>query len=287
VPAPLRQKFAGTALLPNSANEEQDVSTVVEPFIRIQDVTKRYESKRAPGVQAVDPIDLDVNEGEFISIVGPSGCGKSTLMMMLAGLRDVTSGRILVGGQTVTGPITDVGIVFQRDCLLEWRTALQNVMIQAEIRRLPRAEALERSLELLELVGLKGFEHSLPSELSGGMRQRVSIARALMHNPPLLLMDEPFASVDALTRESLGNDLQAIWLVSKKTVLFITHSIQEAVYLSDRVLVMSNRPGRICDVVDVKLPRPRTPETIDSPEFVALTQRVRRWFSNDASRLET
>src|SRR5262245_54396279 len=190
--------------------------------------------------------------GEFVSVVGPSGCGKSTLLLMVAGLIRITSGTITIGDIQVTKPYTDLGIVFQEPVLLDWRKVLGNVLIQAEIRKgMDKKRLRARAQELLDLVGLNGFEDRYPFELSGGMRQRVSICRALLHDPPLLLMDEPFGALDALTRDQLNLDLQSIWLGSEKTVMFVTHSISEAVFLSDRVAVFSPRPGRVVEMLDI------------------------------------
>ncbi|MCW2700825.1 MAG: transporter ATP-binding protein [Blastococcus sp.] len=246
--------------------------------IALRDVCKEYVLADEQRVLALGGTTLDIAKGEFFSVVGPSGCGKSTLLMMLAGLRTPTSGTISIDGTIVDRPYTDAGIVFQRDALMEWRTVLANVTVQAEVRGTDRKAASRRAVELLRLVGLEDFVDAYPDELSGGMRQRVSIARAFVHDPSVLLMDEPFAAIDALTRETLADDLQRIWLASQKTVFFITHNIQEAVYLSDRVAIMSPRPGRLVEIVDIDLPRPRVPEVMETEEFFRLTQRVHRWF---------
>jgi NitT/TauT family transport system ATP-binding protein len=206
---------------------------------------------------ALDGVDLRMNDGEFLAIVGPSGCGKSTLLRLIAGLTSPTSGRIVAGGAAVTGAQTNLGIVFQNPVLLDWRNVLGNVLIQIELRGLNPKHYKERALALLEQVGLGEFWDRYPRELSGGMRQRASIVRALIHDPPVLLMDEPFGALDALTREQMRVDLEALWLASGKTVLFVTHSIDEAVLLADRVIVMTPRPGRIDRVVEIDLPRPR------------------------------
>ena len=206
---------------------------------------------------ALDRIDLRVESGEFLAVVGPSGCGKSTLLRLIAGLIPPSTGRITIDGRTVAGPATQLGIVFQKPILLEWRTVLGNVLLQAEMRRLDAGAYLERARRLLSAVGLEDFEDRYPHELSGGMQQRAAIVRALIHDPSLLLMDEPFGALDALTREQMRIDLEELWLSTQKTVIFITHSIDEAVLLADRVLVMSPRPGRIEKIIDVDLPRPR------------------------------
>ncbi len=209
------------------------------------------------GVVALEKMDLDIGAGEFVSVVGPSGCGKSTLLRLIAGLVPATAGDIAVFGKPVRGPVTECGIVFQQPILLEWRTVLENVMFNIDMRGLDWARYKPRALELLAAVGLSDFVDKRPYELSGGMKQRCSIARALVHEPPLLMMDEPFGALDALTREQMRLDLERIWLDTKKTVFFITHSIDEAVLLSDRVVVMSPRPGRIETILTVDLPRPR------------------------------
>jgi len=206
---------------------------------------------------ALDHIDVQVASGEFLAVVGPSGCGKSTLLRLIAGLIPPSEGRVTIDGRSVAGPETQLGIVFQKPILLEWRTVLGNVLLQAEMRRLDANAYLERAHRLLSAVGLGDFEDRYPHELSGGMQQRAAIVRALIHDPPLLLMDEPFGALDALTREQMRIDLEELWLSTQKTVVFITHSIDEAVLLADRVMVMSPRPGRIERIIDVDLVRPR------------------------------
>jgi len=216
---------------------------------------------------ALDGIDLQVDAGEFLAVVGPSGCGKSTLLRLIAGLIPPSTGRVTIDGHGVSGPETDLGIVFQKPILLEWRNVLGNVLLQAEMRRLDSNAYLERAHHLLAAVGLEDFEDRYPHELSGGMQQRAAIVRALIHDPPLLLMDEPFGALDALTREQMRIDLEELWLSTRKTVVFITHSIDEAVLLADRVLVMSPRPGKIERVIAVDLPRPRGLEARTLPAF--------------------
>lgn len=227
--------------------------------IQIKGVTKRYSSGKQDTL-ALQEVNIDIASGEFIAIVGPSGCGKSTLMRLIAGLLPATTGSITVEGKPVQGPVTDIGIVFQSPVLLEWRNTLDNVLFQADIRGLSVKDYRERALQLLKQVSLQDFAHCYPHELSGGMRQRASIARALLHNPPLLLMDEPFGALDALTREQMRLDLEALWLSTRKTVVFITHSVDEAVLLADRVLVMGPRPGRVVKELRIDLPRTRGPE---------------------------
>ena len=229
---------------------------MTEPFIRLQNVEKVYYTKD-DYIIAVESASFDIKESQFIAIVGPSGCGKTTILKMVAGLISHTNGSINIGGKEVTGPQTDLGIIFQDSVLLDWRDVLSNVLIQIDIRGMKRDKYMETAKSLLADVGLGGFEQKKPYELSGGMRQRVAICRALVHDPPLLLMDEPFGALDALTREQIAMDIQHLWMEKKKTVLLITHSIPEAVLLADRVIVMSPRPGRIVEIIDIDLPRPR------------------------------
>jgi len=225
-------------------------------------------------LQALAPVDLDVRDGEFISIVGPSGCGKSTLLRLVAGLLPASGGLVEVAGQRVAGPVTEVGIVFQQPILLDWRTALRNVLFQVEMRGEPVAKWRDRALALLGQVGLRDFADAYPHALSGGMRQRVAIARALVHEPNLLLMDEPFGALDALTREQMRIDLEALWMRRRMTVLFVTHSVDEAVLLADRVVVMSPRPGRIERVLGIDLPRPRGLAARRDPGFLAAEEEI-------------
>jgi NitT/TauT family transport system ATP-binding protein len=243
------------------------------PYLSLQGLSKVYAG-RDGAVRALDQVSVSEKRGEFLSIVGPSGCGKSTLLMIAAGLLPASTGAVTIDGERVTGPRTDIGIVFQSPVLLEWRTALGNVMLQAEAKKLERTGAERRARELLASVGLAGFEDKYPHELSGGMRQRVSLCRALIHNPPQLLMDEPFGALDALTRDQLVLDLQEIWNERRMTVLFITHSVAEAVFLSDQVIVMTPRPGRIDRVIDIDLPRPRTLAMRETPEFARLSREI-------------
>lgn len=240
-------------------------------------LTKTFSTRSGP-VTALGGFDLDVADGEFVSILGPSGCGKSTTLSIIGGLVPASSGEVTVLGRPVTSPVTDTGIVFQRDLLLPWRTVLANVLLQGEIRRLPMAEQAERARALLQQVGLEGFENKLPRELSGGMRQRVAICRALVHNPPLLLMDEPFGALDAMTRDQMNLDIQRVWHASRKTVLFVTHSITEAVFLSDRVVVMSPRPGTVRADVAIDLPRPRHLAIREDAVFTGYTRQIREMF---------
>jgi NitT/TauT family transport system ATP-binding protein len=224
--------------------------------ITVSGVSKTFRRK-ALTTRALEGVDLAVGKGEFLAIVGPSGCGKSTLLRIIAGLVGASEGRVEVNGHAVDAPVTDLGVVFQSPVLLDWRTVLDNVLVQLELRGLDTAKYRPRALELLDRVGLAEFGDRYPRELSGGMRQRAAIVRALVHDPRLLLMDEPFGALDALTREQMRIDLEALWLETGKTVLFVTHSIDEAVLLADRVLVMTARPGKVDRIVPVNLPRPR------------------------------
>jgi NitT/TauT family transport system ATP-binding protein len=229
---------------------------MTEPHIRLQGVAKKYKTRNGT-VDACADIDLDIAQSEFVAIVGPSGCGKTTILKMVAGLTPYTAGTIAIGGKRVDKPQTDVGIVFQDSIMLDWRDVLANVMIQIDIRKMDRAKYHPVAMNLLKATGLEGFERKKPYELSGGMRQRVSICRALVHDPGMLMMDEPFGALDALTREQIAMDIQKLWMETRKTALHITHSIPEAVLLADRVVVMGPRPGRIVEIIKIDLPRPR------------------------------
>src|ERR1700733_14546019 len=244
-----------------------------DAYLRVEHLSKIYTTRDGE-VRALSDVSFTQRRGEFLSHVGPSGCGKSTLLMIAAGLVRPSSGIVQTADRRIDKPRTDVGIVFQNPVLLEWRTALGNVMLQAEARKLDRATAEQRAYELLDSVGLKGFEHKYPDQLSGGMRQRVSICRALIHNPPQLLMDEPFGALDALTRDQLVLDLQRICNDRRMTVLFITHSVAEAVFLSDQVIVMTPRPGRIDRVIDIDLPRPRTLAMRETAQFARYSREI-------------
>jgi NitT/TauT family transport system ATP-binding protein len=226
-------------------------------------------------VVALEEISFNVGEGEFVTVVGRSGCGKSTLLKITSGLLPATAGAVRVAGTLVRGPLTNIGVVFQAPVLLAWRKALDNVLLQIEARGLEVAGYRKRALELLELTGLKGFEGKYPNELSGGMQQRVSISRALIHDPPLLLMDEPFGALDAITRDEMNLELLRIWQEAKKTLLFITHSIPEAVFLGDRVVVMTPRPGKVAEIIPIALPRPRGTAVRDDPKFIGYVRKSR------------
>jgi NitT/TauT family transport system ATP-binding protein len=242
-------------------------------YLCVQGLSKVYTSQDGP-VRALEQVSVEARRGEFLSVLGPSGCGKSTLLMIAAGLLRPSSGAVSIDGALVREPRTDIGIVFQSPVLLEWRTALGNVMLQAEAKKLERTAARRRARELLGAVGLSGFEEKYPHELSGGMRQRVSLCRALIHNPNQLLMDEPFGALDALTRDQLVLDLQQIWNERRMTVLFVTHSVPEAVFLSDRVMVMTPRPGRVDRMIDIELPRPRTLAMRETPKFASYVREI-------------
>ena len=248
-------------------------------LIRMRGVAKVYRTAEGE-VESLKPLEFDIHEGEFLSIVGPSGCGKSTLLKLVGGLLPASSGSIEIAGQRVDGPAASIGIVFQSHVLLAWRTVLENIMLQIEVRKLPHQRGLEHARELIEMVGLTGFENKYPWQLSGGMQQRASIARALLHDPKILLMDEPFGALDALTRERMNLELQRIWAESGKTVVLITHSIPEAIFLGDTVLVMTPRPGSIERVLRVDLPRPRTMHAMATPEFGRIADEIRELFSH-------
>lgn len=241
--------------------------------IEVKGLKKVYPSKDAP-IVALEQASFDIYEQEFVSLVGHSGCGKTTIMKIIAGLLDGTSGDVLMHGRPVQGPQENTGIVFQTPVLLQWRTVLDNVMLPVEILGLSKTEYLPKAMELLELTGLVDFKDKYPRELSGGMQQRASISRALVHDPSLLLLDEPFGALDAMTRGEMNMELQNIWSEKKKTSLLITHSIPEAVFLADRVMVMTPRPGQIAEIIDINLPRPRTPEMRLSTGFTDCVRAV-------------
>ena len=247
-------------------------------LIRIRGLNMIFITLRGERVHALSDINVDVGEGEFVTVVGPSGCGKTTLLRILGGLLRRTGGDVILAGSPVDGPRRDIGIVFQNPILLPWRTVLDNAMLPAEVLGLPREQYRERALDLLKMVGLQGFEDKYPMELSGGMQQRAAITRALLHDPAILLMDEPFGALDAMTREQMNLELQRIWRESGKTILLITHSIPEAVFLGDRILVMTPRPGRLAEVIAVDIPRPRTLDMMATPRFGEITLEIRALF---------
>ncbi len=258
-------------------------STDTQCLVRIAGLQKIYKTRDGNDIHALKDIDLDIRDAEFISIVGPSGCGKTTLLKILAGILHRTSGDVTMAGRSLIGPSRELGVVFQAPVLLPWRTVLQNVMVPIQVQRRDRAVFEARARALIAMVGLAGFEHKYPSELSGGMQQRVGICRALVHDPSFLLMDEPFGALDAMTRESMNEELQRLWRENRKTILLVTHSIPEAVYLADRVVVMTPRPGRIVDVLDIDLPRPRTLAMQNTPEFGRFVAAIRRHFGSAGS----
>jgi NitT/TauT family transport system ATP-binding protein len=253
----------------NNGNRHETI-----PALAVEDLWARYVTPQGE-LTVLEDLSFSIMPGEFVCLVGPSGCGKTTLIRVLGGLLQPDRGQVWLEGDPVTQPSRQVGIVFQRSNLMPWRSVLDNVLLPLELSRMPRAEARERAKLLIELVGLSDFAHAHPADLSGGMAQRVAIARALAHNPDILLLDEPFGSLDALTRERMGQELLRIWHTHRKTVLMVTHSVPEAVFLADRVLVLSPRPARLAACVPVPLSRPRGLELMGSGNFGALTGRVR------------
>ena len=246
--------------------------------ITVKAIAKRYASRHGT-VTALDDVTFAVGEGEFVAVVGPSGCGKSTLLKILSGILPSSGGEALLRGTPIAGPRRDIGVVFQSPVLFPWRSVLDNVLLPVDVQGLGRERHERVALDLINLVGLGGFEHRYPWELSGGMQQRVAITRSLVHDPAMLLMDEPFGALAAMTRELMNLELQRIWIEKKKTVLFITHSIPEAVFLADRVLVMTARPGRLMDDVRVDLGRPRGLEAMNTPEFGRYVKAIRAQFN--------
>ena len=265
-------------LVPPGSGASPVLAATGRPFISISDLSVVYRTRSNESLIAVDKANLNVNDGEFCVIVGPSGCGKSTLLKVLAGLVTASSGQTRIAGESVAAPRNDIGFVFQSATLLPWMTILENVLLPLKVQNRPnRAGWRTHGLELLRIVGLEDFANRYPNELSGGMQQRVGMARALAHDPSLLLMDEPFGALDALTRESMNAELQRIWMLRPKTVLFVTHSISEAVFLADRIIVMSARPGRVIADIAVDLPRPRDVVTLDSQRFTEYSREVRAY----------
>ena len=246
------------------------------PLLSVNGVSKSYETRRGDKVLAIGEVNLQLAEQEFVSLIGPSGCGKSTLLHIASGLLQSTTGQVLVRGESRPIRAEEFGMVFQDPVLFPWLTIRQNIEMPAQVLRIPKHVYRPRSAQLLELVGLANFGDMYPRELSGGMQQRASIARSLIHDPELLLMDEPFGAVDAITRETLNIELQRIRTVARKSVLFVTHSIAEAVFLSDRVVIMSSRPSQIRSVVDINLPAERGPDLIESPEFDSIVRKIHR-----------
>lgn len=238
--------------------------------VRLQGAVKDYD-----GLRAMGPLDLDIEPGEFVAVIGPSGCGKSTLLMAISGLIGLSQGTAAIDGEPVTGPSSSLGLIFQQPNLLEWRTVEENILLPQEIRHLPRSWATARVTELLDQVGLTGFSERYPSELSGGMAQRVALCRALLCSPQILLADEPFGALDALTRERMNSLLNRIWRHQQCTVLMVTHGIDEAVFLAQKVVVVTDRPARVAGIVEVDLPVDRTDSVRSLPAFAELTSRVR------------
>lgn len=268
------------AALPDARQTE--FAAAETPVISIGGLSKVFQVGHA-SLTALDNLNFDVNPRELVVIVGPSGCGKSTLLKILTGLLQPTKGHLEIHGNSIKGPRRDVGAVFQAPLLFAWRTVLENVLLPADIQKLDRKRSIERAKELLELVGLADFANSYPNELSGGMQQRVAIARSLLHDPAILLMDEPFGALDAMTRERMNVELQRLWAESGKSILFITHSIPEAVFLADKVIVMTPRPGRIAEIIPVDLPRMRSLSIMNSPEFGVYVDRIRTHFGATGS----
>ncbi|GAA3885900.1 ABC transporter ATP-binding protein [Leifsonia kafniensis] len=258
----------------NATTTADAAVTSVGRNIIIDNVTKVFGGDTATPFQALSPVSIDIRPGEFVSIVGPSGCGKSTLMLMVAGLLAKSQGGISIGGQAISKPFTDVGIAFQDHLLLDFRTAMDNVLVQADVRHLDKKEMRERARELFVKLHMEKAIDKYPRQLSGGMRQRVSLIRSIIHDPAVLLMDEPFGALDALTRLQVRADLESLWLQRRPTVMFITHSVEEAVGLSDRILVMSPSPGEIVDEIIVDLPRPRPLAMVESADFAKYADRI-------------
>jgi NitT/TauT family transport system ATP-binding protein len=246
-----------------------------QPMIQARMLSKVY-SAGTTSISALTGLDFDIDRGQFISVIGQSGCGKSTLLKILAGLIPYSAGSLVMNGRPVRGPSSECAIVFQSPVLLPWRTVLENVLLPIEFKRLAIASYRERALSILELIGLRDFTQRYPYELSGGMQQRVAIARALIQEPTLMLMDEPFGALDAMTREQMNIELLRIWTHTRNTVVFITHSVSEAIFLSDRVIAMTARPGAIAEIVEIDLPRPRDLSIINTPAFGAYAARLRK-----------
>jgi NitT/TauT family transport system ATP-binding protein len=247
--------------------------------LAFRSVEKSYRT-RSGRIHALHDVSFEVGDSEFVSIVGPSGCGKSTLLKMCAGLVPRSSGEILVDGRLVSDVQTQMGIAFQDSLLLEWRTVLRNVLLQIESRKLPTEQYEQRARELLKTVGMLAFADAYPNELSGGMKQRAALCRSLVHDPNVLLLDEPFGALDAMTRDQLVLDLGRIWLESRKTAVLVTHSISEAVFLSDRVVIMSGRPGTIEDIITISIPHPRGVAVRESPQFVTYVSAIAKYFQS-------
>jgi NitT/TauT family transport system ATP-binding protein len=266
---------------------ESGRSTTSNREIAIEDLTKTYSAETSSAVEALGGIDLTVSDGEFLSIVGPSGCGKSTLLDIVAGLVPKSTGSVRIGDREVTGPRPEIGVVFQEYSLYPWRTVTRNAEFGLEIMDIDKEERRSRTQEMLDLVGLNGFEDAYPNELSGGMQQRVALARTLAADPDILLMDEPFGALDEQTRMYMGEELLHIWSETDKTVVFITHSLQESVLLSDRVAVMSDRPGTIRELIDIDLERPRNTDIIGTESFNRSQARIWKLIKETGSGPQT
>jgi NitT/TauT family transport system ATP-binding protein len=249
-------------------------SQTVQPILQVRHLSIIFPDGNS-GLKALEDITFSVSAEQFVCVLGPSGCGKTTLLRLMAGLLTPTYGEVIFENDSLVSPRHRVGMVFQKANLMPWRTVLGNILLPLEIQHVPRQEAMEKARVLIELVGLTGFEDSLPRDLSGGMAQRVAIARALIHEPDLLLLDEPFGSLDALTRERMGSELTRIWQARRKTVVMVTHSISESLFLADRVLVLSPRPGKLCLDLTVNLPRPRVEDIRYTQDFSSLSRQVR------------
>jgi NitT/TauT family transport system ATP-binding protein len=269
--------------LVNRSGETAPAEQSAEPILVADDIVKRFETPDGV-LTAVDHISFNVKPGEFLAVIGPSGCGKSTLFNIVGGLLGGYDGRVSVGGETVKGPHPSIGMIFQEESTFPWRSVIDNVAFPLEIAGMPKAERIEKARHFVSLVGLDGFERRYPSELSGGMRQRVSMARTLASEPKILLMDEPFASLDEQTRLLLGDKVLQIQEELQQTTLLITHNITEAVQLSDRILVMTYRPGRVKRIVDIKLPRPRTSEIVGSDDFGHYVAQIWQDLREEASK---
>jgi NitT/TauT family transport system ATP-binding protein len=266
--------------LAEKVNSSAPSSHAAPMIVTVSQLDKLYQTLQGDRIEALRNVSFDISDGEFITVVGPSGCGKSTLLKILAGILRRTSGDVRLRGKSIDGPSREVGVVFQAPVLLPWRNVLQNVMLPVELQKRDYREFEIRAKAYIKLVGLEGFEQKYPGELSGGMQQRVGICRALVHDPAFLLMDEPFGALDAMTRELMNIELLRIWDESRKTVLLVTHSIPEAVFLADRIIVMSPRPGRISEIIKVDLPRPRGLSLINSAPFGHYVETIRRHFNS-------
>lgn len=253
-------------------------------ILEINNVSKTYDVDSDNPVRALDGVDLTVSEGEFVSVIGPSGCGKSTLFNIIGGLIGEYEGSVLIDGHSVDGAHKDVGVVFQEESTFPWRTTLDNVAFPLEVEGIERSQRQETAKKFIQLVGLDGFENHYPAQLSGGMKQRTAVARTLAYEPRIMLLDEPFGALDEQTRMLLGDKMLEIWAELNQTMLLITHNITEAVQLSDRVVVMSFRPGVIKEIIPIELPRPRTSEVISTPEFGTYVGQLWTLLREEASR---